>query len=144
MKTTRKYRRRNPILSLLKGDQITAPMKAGICAGIVLTACAVGVFIWLIVKAAGVGDARGIVMMSSFILFAVGLLYYLLARINNPKRAWTMLYVTIPLAVAAFVVSLYLDNGSTAPTRDMLQARQIENVYNASGGTVSVNDGNLK
>lgn len=143
MKTTRKDRETFPILSLLKGNQITEGQKAGVCAGIILTLCAVGVFIWLIVKAAGIGDARGIVMMSSFILFAVGILYFLLARINSPKKAWTMLYLTIPLAVGAFVVSLYLNNGSTAPTRDMQAAQQIENIYDVSNGHIVINDGNL-
>lgn len=93
--------------------------------GIVLTLCAVAVFIWLITKALAIGDARGIVMMSSFILFATGLLYFFLARINNPRRAWTMLYITIPLAVGAFVVSLYLDNGSTAPQREIIRAEAL-------------------
>lgn len=144
MKTTRKDRKNTPILSLLMGNQITKAQKAGVCTGIILTLCAVGVFIWLIVKAAGIGDARGIVMMSSFILFAIGILYYLLARINNPRKAWTMLYLTIPLAVGAFVVSLYLDNGSTAATREMQTARQVEQIYDMSGGNISLNDGNLK
>lgn len=121
MKTTRKNRKEHPIASLLKGKQITPAMKAGVWTGILMTGCAVGIFIWLIVKAAGVGDARGIVMMSSFIVFAVGLLYYLLARINNPGRAWNVLYATIPLATAAFVVSLYLDNGANAPSQELQQ-----------------------
>lgn len=124
MITTRKDRKNYPILSLLIGRQLTKGQKLGVITGMLLTGAAIGVFIWLIVRAAGIGDARGIVLMSSFILFAVGILYYLLARINNPKRAWNMLYITIPIAVAAFVVSLYLDNGSTAPTRDMEQAQQ--------------------
>lgn len=143
METTRKDRRTFPILSLLKGNQITEAQKAGVLIGILLTLCAIGTFIWLIVKAASIGDARGIVMMSSFILFACGILYYLLARINNPKKAWTMLYITIPLAVAAFVVSLYLNDGSTAPTREMQAAQEVEQVYDLSGGNVSYNDGNL-
>ena len=143
MKTTAKKRESHPIISLLEGNQISEWQKAGICVGILLTLCAVGTFIWLIVKAAGAGDARGIVMMSSFILFALGILYYLLARINNPRKAWNMLYLTIPLAVGAFVVSLYLDNGSTAPTRDMQAAQTIEQVYDASGGQISYNDGDL-
>lgn len=144
MKTTDKERREAPVLSLLRGDQISSGQKAGVWAGIILTLCAIAVFIWLIVRAAGAGDARGIVMMSSFILFAAGFLYFFLARVNNPKRAWTMLYITVPLAVAAFVVSLYLNNGATAPNRQMLQAQQTERVYDASGGTVTQNDGNLK
>lgn len=143
MITTRKDRKHYPILSLLVGNQISKAQKAGIFTGLILTGCAIGVFIWLIVKAASIGDARGIVMMASFILFAIGILYYLLARINNPKKAWTMLYITIPLAVAAFVVSLYLNDGSTAPTRDMEEAQQIEQTYDASGGTVTADDGNL-
>ena len=143
METTRRERREFPVISLLKGNRITAAQKAGVCIGLALSGCAIGVFIWLIVKAAGIGSARGIVMMSSFILFTVGVLYYLLARINNRRRAWNVLYLTIPLAVGAFVVSLYLDNGSTAPTRDMQQAQQIEQTYDASDGLVTVNDGNL-
>lgn len=144
MENTDKSRMYSPVKSLLCGNQITSGQKAGIWIGIVLTACAVAVFIWLIVKAAGIGDARGIVMMSSFILFAIGLLYFLLARINNPKRAWTWLYVTIPIAVAAFVVSLYLDNGARAPHNQMIQAQETENYYDASDGTVVQNDGDLK
>ena len=124
------------MLSLLIGHQITRAQKLGVLTGILFTGAAVGVFIWLIVRAASIGDARGIVLMSSFILFAVGILYYLLARINNAKRAWTALYLTIPLAVGAFVVSLYLNDGSTAPTRDMLQAQQIEQTYQNTGGAV--------
>ena len=99
-----------PVASLLKGSQISSGMKTGIWIGIILTACAIAVFIWMIVRAAQAHDPGGIVMMSSFILFAVGILYFLLARINNPKRAWVFLYITIPIAVAAFVVSLYLGN----------------------------------
>ncbi len=144
MKSTDKDRSEAPVSTLLSGNQITSGQKAGIWIGIVLTACAVAVFIWLIVKAAAIGDARGIVMMSSFILFAVGLFYFFLARINNPKRAWTWLYITIPVAVAAFVVSLYLDNGATAPHDQMIQAQETENYYDASDGTVMQNDGNLK
>lgn len=119
MKTTRTKRAERPIASLLEGKQIAPWMKVCIWTGILMTACAIGIFIWLIVKAAGVGDARGIVMMSSFILFAVGILYFLLARINNPNRAWNVLYATVPLATAAFVVSLYLDNGANAPSQDL-------------------------
>lgn len=145
MKTdyTDRERAESPIASLLGGNQITSGQKAGVWVGIVLTACAVAVFIWLIVKAAQVGDARGIVMMSSFILFAFGFLYFLLARINNPKRAWIVLYVTIPLAVAAFVVSLYLDNGSTAPSRDLQKARATEALYGVTDGTEILNIGDL-
>lgn len=139
METTHKDRKAYPILSLLIGHQITRAQKLGVLTGILFTGAAIGVFIWLIVRAANVGDARGIVLMSSFILFAVGILYYLLARINNRKKAWNMLYATIPLAVAAFVVSLYLDNGSTAPTRDMQQAYQIEQTYGGSGEGYTVN-----
>lgn len=100
-------RTETPVLSLLAGNQITPGQKAGVMAGILLTLCAVAIFVWLIVKAAAAGDAHGIVMMASFILFAIGLLYFFLARINNPRRAWIFLYVTIPLAVGAFVISLY-------------------------------------
>lgn len=144
METTRRERRSHPIISLLKGNSLTAAQKTAVVAGILLTGCAIGVFIWLIVQAANVGSARGIVMMSSFILFAAGILYYLLARVNNRRKAWNALYLTIPLAVAAFVVSLYLDNGSTAPTADMQQAQQIEQTYYNSSGTVTAYDGNLQ
>lgn len=122
MKDTNKRRSELPIISLLSGNQISTGQKAGVWAGIIMTLCACAIFIWLITKAVAIHDARGIVMMASFILFASGLLYFFLARINNPKRAWTWLYITIPLAVGAFVVSLYLDNGSTAPHREMIQA----------------------
>lgn len=124
--TTERERRDAPVTSLMSGDQITRGMKAGIWVGIVMTACAIAVFIWLIVKFANANDPRGIVMMSSFILFAIGLLYFFLARINNPKRAWVFLYVTVPLAVAAFVVSLYLDHGSTAPARELQEVEAAE------------------
>ena len=108
MEKTHKDRAGAPVASLLCGRQISSGQKAGIWAGIILTLCAIAIFIWLIVKASAAGDPRGIVMMSSFILFAVGFLYFFLARINNPKRAWMVLYVTIPIAVAAFVLSLYI------------------------------------
>lgn len=144
METTHKDRKSYPILSLLIGHQLTRAQKLGVLTAILFTGASIGIFIWLIVQAAGIGSARGIVLMSSFILFAVGILYFLLARVNNRKRAWNMLYITIPLAVAAFVVSLYLDNGSTAPTRDMQQAYQIEQRYDASGGAYAANDGDLR
>lgn len=108
MKTTPRERADAPLTTLLSGTQISPGQKIGIWTGIVLTLCAIAIFIWLIVKASVAGDPRGIVMMSSFILFAVGLLYFFLARINNPKRAWMVLYVTVPIAVAAFVLSLYI------------------------------------
>lgn len=139
METTHKDRKDYPILSLLIGHQLTRAQKLGVLTAILFTGAAIGVFIWLIVEAAAIGSARGIVLMSSFILFAVGILYYLLARVNNRKKAWNMLYLTIPLAVAAFVVSLYLDNGSTAPTRDMQQAYQIEQTYGGTGEGYTVN-----
>lgn len=110
MENTYKYKYKNetPIRSLLYGNQISPGQKLGVWTAIILTACAVAVFIWLIVKASVAGNPRGIVMMSSFILFATGLLYFFLARINNPKRAWAVLYFTVPLAVGAFVLSLYV------------------------------------
>lgn len=117
MEITNKDRSEAPVASLLRGNQITSGQKTGIWIGIVLTACAIAVFIWMIVKASIAGNAQGIVMMSSFILFAAGLFYFFLARINNPKRAWMLLYVTVPLAVAAFVTSLYLDNGKADDAR---------------------------
>ena len=101
-------RERFPIFSLLSGDQISPAQKTFIWVALAMTACAVGVFIWMIVRAANAGSPRGVVMASSLILFAVGLLYYLLARINNPRRAWLFLYITIPVAVGAFVLSLYV------------------------------------
>ena len=108
MENAHKDRTGAPVASLLCGRQISSGQKAGCLTGIMMTICAIAIFIWLIVKAAAAGDPRGIVMMSSFILFAVGFLYFFLARINNPKRAWMVLYVTIPIAVAAFVLSLYI------------------------------------
>lgn len=108
METEDKTRIDSPIVSLLGGNQITPMQKAGIWAGIALTACAIAVFIWMIVTPSKSGDAGAIVMISSFVLFALGFLYYFLARINNSRRAWTVLYLTVPLAVAAFVVSLFL------------------------------------
>ena len=108
MEKTHKDRTGAPVASLLCGQQISSGQKAGIWTGIILTICAIAIFIWLIVKASATGDPRGIVMMSSFILCAVGFLYFFLARINNPRRAWMVLYVTIPIAVAAFVLSLYI------------------------------------
>lgn len=131
METEKSKKERLPILSLLRGPELTAGEKTGIWIGLILTMCAVAVFIVLIVKASHDGSVRGIVMASSFILFAIGLLYFFLARINNPRRAWVFLYISVPLAVAAFVISLYLDGGATAPQRDMEQAAEIENVYDA-------------
>lgn len=141
---TNKERRSCPVLSLLRGSEISPAQKAGIYIGLVLTACAIGVFIWLIVQAAHEHSSRGIVMASSFILFAIGLLYFFLARINNPRRAWIFLYISIPLAVAAFVVSLYLDGGAQAPNVEQQRAAQIENVYDATEGGGVQNDGNLE
>lgn len=135
MKTTVEQRLSSPIASLLSDDQISPAQKAGIWTGIILTLCAVAVFIWLIVRASSIGDVRGIVMMSSFILFAVGLLYFLLARINNPKRAWVMLYITVPLAVAAFVLSLYLDGGNTERQEIALRAERTAMMQPATDGT---------
>lgn len=126
MNNTTDPRVKSPITSLLGGGQISNGQKAGVWVGIILTLCAVAVFIWLIVKASFSGNSRGIVMMSSFILFAVGMLYFLLARINNPRRAWMWLYITIPIAVGAFVISLYLDNGATAPNRAAYHTQQLE------------------
>lgn len=108
MENIDKTREQYPVTSLLKGNQISKGQKAGIAIGILLTVAAVVAFICLLVGSASAGDAAGVVMMASFIVAAVGLLYFLLARINNPRRAWTALYVTVPLAVAAFVISLYL------------------------------------
>lgn len=108
MENTYKYKNETPIRSLLYGNQISPGQKLGVWTAIILTAGAVAVFIWLIVKASVAGNPRGIVMMSSFILFATGLLYFFLARINNSKRAWAVLYFTVPLAVGAFVLSLYV------------------------------------
>lgn len=125
-----------PVASLLRGTQISPGQKAGIWAAIILTLCAIAVFIWLIAEAAAAGSARGIVMSSSLILFAVGVLYFLLARINNPRRAWAVLYVTVPLAVAAFVVSLYLDDGANAPDRRLEAAEETEMIYQPDDGTV--------
>lgn len=135
-----KERQMLPLVTLLRGNQLTAAQKAGVWFGIILTGCAIGVFIWLVVRAARYGDSRGIVMASSFILFAVGFLYFFLARINNPKRAWIFLYVTIPLAVGAFVISLYLNGGANAPYEDMQNAELIQNTYDASDGTAVQNE----
>lgn len=118
-------RGRLPIFSLLSGNQITPTQKAFVWVAIILTGCAVGIFIWMIAKASAIHSSRGIVLASSLILFAIGLLYFLLARINNPRRAWIFLYITIPVAVAAAVVSLYLDNGVEVTAQEYNQAEQI-------------------
>lgn len=107
--------RRHPIQKLFESTRLTIGQKLFIALGIVLTLCAVGVFIWLIVQASEAGSPRGIVMASSFVLFAIGILYFALMRPYAPKRAWLFLYIAIPIAVAAFVVSLFISGGAAVP-----------------------------
>ena len=54
-------------------------------------------------------------MASSFVLFAIGILYFALMRPYAPRRAWLFLYIAIPIAVAAFVVSLFISGGAAVP-----------------------------
>lgn len=92
----------NPFRGLTKGQ------KAVMAAGILLTLAAVAAFIWVIVAAARDGSAGGILLASSFLLCAVGMLFFNLTRNSSPRRAWLVLYTTVPLAVAAFIISLYV------------------------------------
>ncbi len=138
-----KEKQRYPIITLLRNDELTKGQKAGVYIGLILTLCAIGVFIWIIVSASKSHSPRGIVMASSFILFAVGFLYFFLARINNPKRAWIFLYLTIPLAVGAFIISLYLDSGTNARCQNEKNAILIENTCHASNESVVGNTGIL-
>lgn len=107
-KATPEQKRRCPVTTLLTSDELTGTQKALVITGILLTICAVAVFIWMIVRAGMHGSASGVVMMSGVVLFAVGFLYFTLARINNPGRAWLFLYISVPIAVAAVIISLYL------------------------------------
>lgn len=105
----------HPVKKLFESNMLTIGQKLFIALGIVLTLCAIGIFIWLIVQASQASSTRGIVMASSFVLFAIGILYYALMKPFAPRRAWIFIYIAIPIAVAAFVVSLYLDGGASAP-----------------------------
>lgn len=97
-----------PLLRLLSSDELTSMQKFIIWTGIVLTVCAVVAFIWLIVLSCKAHSVQGVVMASSFIVFAAGMLYFTLVRLTNPGKAWISLYITLPLSVAAFIISLYL------------------------------------
>lgn len=92
--------------------------------------CAVAIFIWLLVRASCDGSARGVLMASALILGSVGLLAGTLLWPLHRRMAWLVLYLTVPLAVAAAVVSLYVDGGATSPNVQEQQAVELYETVN--------------
>lgn len=42
----------------------------------------------------------------SFLMLALGLVYYSLARLQNPRKAWWFLIISVPVAVLAFILAV--------------------------------------
>lgn len=95
-----------------------------------MSLCAIAIFVWLLVRASCDGSARGILMASALILGSIGLLAGTMLWSANRRMAWLVFYLTIPLAVATAVVSLYVDGGASSPNVQEQQAAEVYEIVN--------------
>lgn len=69
---------------------------------------AIGLFIWLLVDAAEDRLVKNILYGSAFLVITFGVLIYSLCVMKAPRTATTIMWVTMGLGIATFIVGLCL------------------------------------
>ena len=77
---------------------------------------AIGIFIWLLIDAAEDHIVKNILYGSAFLVITLGVLIYSLCAYKSPKTASIILWITMALGIASFIVGLCLKN----PERDII------------------------
>ena len=67
---------------------------------------AIGVFIWLLVDAAEEHLVKNILFGSAFLIITVGVLIYAFCISQSPRTAKAVLWTTIVLGIASYIVGL--------------------------------------
>lgn len=112
----------SPFRYIFCSDVFSKGQRAFIAICLLMSLCAIAIFIWLIVDAANAHSARGILFGSSLVIGSLGLTAYSLMRTVDPRRSAIALWVTIPVAVAVAVVSLFVQGGASQPNIDKVNA----------------------
>lgn len=90
-----------------------------IVASAILFLGAIGIFIWLIVDAAEQHLVRNVLFGSAFLLITFGLVYFSIALYNHPRTARGVMWTTLILGLAVYIVGLCVHSSvKSAPADD--------------------------